>query len=162
MKQLISLITKILLFAFLIAGVYSFKSVSACTRVSAVSKDSVTKKGIVLSGSNEVPAISPSGSGTLHVSYDKAAKTLTYSARWSGMTDSVTMMHFHGPAEKGTNAGVLYPITDFTPGTSGTANGTVKLDGAKLKEAELLGGKWYYNIHTKTHPGGEIRGQVTF
>jgi len=162
MKPLINLITKILFFAFLLAGVYSFKNVSAYAQISAANKDSVTKKGIALTGSNEVPAVSPAGSGTLDVSYDKAAKTLTYSAKWSGMTDSVTMMHFHGPAEKGTNAGVLYPITDFTPGTSGTANGTVKLDGVKLKEAELLGGKWYYNIHTKTHPGGEIRGQVIF
>jgi hypothetical protein len=162
MKPLINLFTKILFFALLLAGVYSFKNASAYVQISAQNKDSVTKKGIALTGSNEVPAVSPSGSGTLDVSYNKAAKTLTYSAKWSGMTDSVTMMHFHGPAEKGTNAGVLYPITDFTPGTSGTANGTVKLDGVKLKETELLGGKWYYNIHTKTHPGGEIRGQVIF
>jgi len=162
MKAPINLISKILFFSLLIAGIYSFKNVSASAQIAAAGRDSVTKKGIALTGSNEVPAVSPSGSGTLDVSYNKAAKTLTYSATWSGMTDSVTMMHFHGPAEKGTNAGVLYPITDFTPGTSGTAMGTVKLDGVKLKEAELLGGKWYYNIHTKTHPGGEIRGQVIF
>ena len=162
MKTLTGLITRLLFSAFLIAGICFYTNVSANSHVSAANNDSVTKKGITLTGSNEVPAISPSGSGTLDVSYDKTGKTLTYSAKWSGMTDSVTMMHFHGPAEKGTNAGVLYPITDFTPGTSGTATGTVKLDGVKLKEAELLGGKWYYNIHTKTHPGGEIRGQVTF
>jgi len=78
------------------------------------------------------------------------------------MTDSVTMMHFHGPASRGANAGVVFPIHDFTPGTAGTSAGTVKLDEVKLKEADLLGGKWYYNVHTKTHPGGEIRGQVEF
>ena len=81
---------------------------------------------------------------------------------WTGMKDSVTMMHFHGSAEKGKNAGVVYPIPDFTPGMAGSASGTVKLDEVKLKEADLLSGKWYYNIHTKTHPGGEIRGQVNF
>lgn len=162
MKTIISSIAQLMFFAFFVTGIYSYANVSGYTKAAASYKDSVTKKGIVLTGSNEVPAVSNSGSGTLNVAYDKAAKTLTYSASWSEMSDSVTMMHFHGPAAKGTNAGVLYPITDFTPGTAGTAAGTVKLDGAKLKELDLLGGKWYYNIHTKTHPAGEIRGQVKF
>jgi len=26
--------------------------------------------------------------------------------------------------------------------------------------ADLQSGKWYFNIHTAAHPGGEIRGQV--
>lgn len=157
-----SLITRLLFFTFSVSSIYSYANVSDCTKVFAPSNDSITKKGIVLIGSNEVPAVSPSGTGTLNVSYDKTNKTFTYSAAWSGMTDSVTMMHFHGPADKGTNAGVLYPITNFTHGTAGTANGTVQIDGVKLKEADLLAGKWYYNIHTKTHPAGEIRGQVEF
>ena len=25
---------------------------------------------------------------------------------------------------------------------------------------DLMGGKWYFNVHTKEHPAGEIRGQV--
>ncbi|WP_018616153.1 CHRD domain-containing protein [Segetibacter koreensis] len=162
MKTVFGFTARLLIFAVLIAGIYSYKNVNSDLNISAANNDSVTKKGIALTGDQEVPAVSPSGSGTLDVSYDKSTKTLSYSASWTGMTDSVTMMHFHGPAEKGTNAGVVYPIPDFTPGTAGTAKGTVKLDEVKLKEADLLGGKWYYNIHTKTHPGGEIRGQVEF
>jgi hypothetical protein len=162
MKTILSLTARLLIFAVIFAGVYSFKNVYSPEKAVVIRYDSVTKKGIALTGTQEVPAVSPSGSGTLDVSYDKGSKTLRYSATWTGMTDSVTMMHFHGPAEKGANAGVLYPIHDFTPGTSGTASGTVKLDEVKLKEADLLGGKWYYNIHSKTHPGGEVRGQVEF
>ena len=26
--------------------------------------------------------------------------------------------------------------------------------------ADLLAGRWYVNVHTRAHPGGEIRGQV--
>lgn len=162
MKAVFSLTTRLFIFAVIIAGIYSFRNIYYYQKIAATNNDSVTKKGIALTGAQEVPAVSPSGSGTLDVSYDKSTKTLRYSATWTGMTDSVTMMHFHGPAEKGTNAGVVYPITDFTKGTGGTAAGTVKLDEVKLKEADLLDGKWYYNIHTKTHPGGEIRGQVEF
>ncbi len=162
MKTIFGLTARFLILTVTIAGFYSFRNVYSHQKMVATNYDSVTKKGIALSGAQEVPAVSPSGSGTLDVSYDKSTKTLRYSATWTGMTDSVTMMHFHGPAEKGANAGVLYPIHDFTPGTSGTASGTVKLDEVKLKEADLLGGKWYYNIHSKTHPGGEIRGQVEF
>lgn len=162
MKTIFGFTGRLLFFAAIIAGLSSFTHVYSHQKMHATQKDSVTKKGIVLSGEQEVPAVSPSGSGTLDVSYDKSSKTLMYSATWTGMTDSVTMMHFHGPAEKGANAGVVFPIHEFTPGTSGTATGTVKLDEVKLKEADLLGGKWYYNIHTKTHPGGEIRGQVEF
>jgi hypothetical protein len=26
--------------------------------------------------------------------------------------------------------------------------------------ADLQSGKWYFNVHTKANPGGEIRGQL--
>lgn len=161
MKTTFASTARLAIFAMLIAGVYSFTNVSY-TIVSATNSDSIMKKGIAVTGAQEVPAASPAGSGTLDVSYNKSTKTLTYAATYTGMTDSVTMMHFHGPAEKGKNAGVVFPIQGFTPGTSGSVSGTVKLDEVKLKEADLLGGKWYFNVHTTTHPGGEIRGQVEF
>jgi hypothetical protein len=155
MKTTVRFASQLFVFALIIAAFYSFRNVYTAT-----AKDPITKNGIALTGTQEVPAVDPSGSGTLDVSYDKSTKTLTYTAKWSGMTDSVTMMHFHGPAAKGANAGVVYPIHEFTPGTSGTATGSFKLDDQKMKESDLLSGKWYFNIHTKTHPSGEIRGQV--
>jgi hypothetical protein len=162
MKTLHVLTNRILIFSIIIVTISSFRFVHSYSRMASTYYDSVTKKGIALSGTQEVPAVSTSGSGTLDVSYDKSTKILRYSASWTGLSDTASMMHFHGPAEKGANAGVVFPIPDFTKGTSGSANGTVTLDEAKMKEADLLGGKWYYNIHTKTHPAGEIRGQVEF
>lgn len=156
------LITLSCTFALLIAGFCSYANKLSYSEISATDSDSVAKKGIALMGAQEVPAVTTSGYGTLDVSYDKSSKTLSYTANWSGLSDSATMMHFHGPAEKGKNAGVIFPITDFTHGASGTATGSVKLDDVKSKESDLLGGKWYFNIHTKKNPAGEIRGQVEF
>lgn len=162
MKTVLGFTARLLVFAMLVVSAYSYRNVYSDPNISAANKDTVTKKGIALMGKEEVPAVAQSGYGTLDVSYDKASKTLKYTANWYGLSDSATMMHFHGPADKGKKAPVIYPITDFTPGRSGTATGTVKIDEVKLKEAELLGGKYYFNIHTKKHPGGEIRGQVEF
>ncbi len=36
--------------------------------------------------------------------------------------------------------------------------GAAKLTDAQI--ADLTAGKWYFNVHTAAHPGGEIRGQL--
>lgn len=162
MKTISSVIARFFFFTIFLVAFYSYSNAYSYTHLTAINKDTVSKKGIALMGSQEVPPVTQSGYGTIDVSYDKSSKTLRYTANWYELSDSATMMHFHGPADKGKNASVIYPITDFTKGRSGTATGTVKLDEVKLKEAELLGGKWYFNIHTKKHQGGEIRGQVEF
>jgi hypothetical protein len=162
MKTVYELTTRLLIFFTILVAISSFRVGYSYTPAFSTLYDSVSKKGIALTGAQEVPAVAAAGSGSLDVAYDKSSKTLRYSASWTGMSDSVTMMHFHGPADKGANASVVFPIANFTKGMAGTANGTVVLDEAKMKEADLLGGKWYFNIHTKTHPAGEIRGQVEF
>ncbi len=66
------------------------------------------------------------------------------------------MMHFHGPADSGVNAGVLIPIPITTNEASGSTSGTAIL--ADSTENYLLEGKLYYNAHTDSFPTGEIRG----
>ena len=68
----------------------------------------------------------------------------------------LTAAHFHGPAEAGKNAGVAVPIPNAA---SSPVKGEATLTDAQA--ADLLGGKYYINIHTAANPGGEIRGQVT-
>ena len=131
---------------------------------------------ITMSGTQEVPPNNSTATGTINAVYDRATKTLTYSASWSGLTDTLTGMHIHGPADPGSNAGILQNIiasgsvsggvTLFNPGPSfirqGSISGRVLMDNVKLFENDLLAGKYYINVHSKAYPGGEIRGNLIF
>jgi hypothetical protein len=55
---------------------------------------------------------------------------------------------------------VIVPVTGFPTAPSGTVSGMATLTDDQ--ETDFLAGKWYYNIHTATYTGGEIRGQVEF
>ncbi len=41
---------------------------------------------------------------------------------------------------------------------SSPIGGSVRLTEAQ--QADLLAGRWYFNVHTQASPGGEIRGQL--
>jgi hypothetical protein len=110
-----------------------------------------------LSGAQEVPPVASPSTGSATVTYDQASKRLAWSVTWSPMTGPATMAHFHGPAAPGANAGVALPIGGA--GVASPANGQATLTDAQA--ADLLAGRWYINVHSAAHPGGEIRGQVT-
>lgn len=107
-----------------------------------------------LDGASEVPPTSSKGTGELTAKLDPGTKTLTYTLTYSGLTGTAAAAHFHGPAAPGANAGVVIPIKP----PASPAKGSAKLTDAQI--ADLEAGKWYVNVHTKQHPGGEIRGQV--
>jgi hypothetical protein len=108
-----------------------------------------------LKGSSEVPPNDSKATGMLDATYDPASKKLTYTASYSGLTGPATAAHFHGPAAATANAGVVVPVKDVH---SSPMKGEATLTDAQA--ADLQAGKWYFNIHTAAHPGGEIRGQA--
>jgi hypothetical protein len=108
-----------------------------------------------LTSAAEVPPVTSPGKGTADVSFDTTTKTLTWKVSYSGLTGPATMAHFHGPAEAGKNGPVAVPLKDAASGAEGSATLT------DAQAADLVAGKYYINIHTAAHPGGEIRGQVT-
>jgi len=124
-----------------------------CTHAGAAEP---AKLGSRLSGAAEVPANMSTGSGTLDATLDRDTSILTWRVTYSGLTGPVTAAHFHGPAMPGENAGVVVP---FASSTTSPIEGQATLSAAQL--TELLAGKWYVNLHTAAHPGGELRGQVT-
>ncbi|CAN7621592.1 CHRD domain-containing protein [Pararhizobium sp. LjRoot238] len=107
-----------------------------------------------LKGSEEVPPVQTSATGTADITYDSGSKNLSWTVEHSGLSDDVTAAHFHGPAPVGENAPPVVPID-----VSALAKGSATLDDAQA--ADLAGGRWYLNLHTAANPDGEIRGQVT-
>lgn len=125
--------------------------------------DTVSRNGLVLSGAQEVPAKMGTGAGTADVSYNKSTRLLTFTLNWQSLTGAPTGSHIHGVAARGANAGVKYDFfTQLPSALSGSYSGSVMVDGTKIKEDSLLMGFYYFNIHTATNPGGEIRGQIEF
>lgn len=137
-----------------------------------------------LSGPAEEPPNASPATGFASVTYDSLAHTLGISANWTGLLGPTTAAHIHccTPTPNAGTAGVA-----VTPGTlpgfpSGVTAGTydVVIDLTDLAsytgsflttfgggtaagaEAALVDGLdnqlAYFNIHTSTFPGGEIRG----
>ena len=114
---------------------------------------------VPLTGAQEVQAVQTSGTGNAAMTYDAATRVVTWNITFSGLSSTATMAHFHGPAAAGKNAGVKVAISqkdakELASPLIGQA--TLSADDAKILEA----GEMYVNVHSKNHPGGELRGQV--
>lgn len=108
-----------------------------------------------LSGAAEVPPNTTSGTGKVQADLDTTTRKFTYTVIYSGLTGAAVAAHFHGPAAPGTNAPPIIAIKNLASPIKGNATLTADQMG------DLQAGKWYFNVHTKAHPGGEIRGQLT-
>ncbi len=112
-----------------------------------------------MTATSEVPPNDSPAAGTAEATLDKTNKSLNYIVTWSGLTGPAIMAHFHGPAAVGKNAGVLVPLgMDMKAGLISPLTGKATLTDAQI--ATLEAGKWYVNVHTPAHKGGEIRGQL--
>ena len=129
-------------------------SIAGCSWMPGMS-DTMSMKN-ALSGAQEVPPVTTSGSGSVDSTFDKSTNTLTWTVTYSGLSGPVTAGHIHGPAPAGANAGVVIP---FTGDLSSPIRGKATLTAAQV--ADLTAGRYYVNLHTAKHPGGEIRGQLT-
>src|SRR5688572_1432044 len=155
---------------------FVFGILTACERNSDERiNNEFSQTDIAMTGAQENPAVPSPALGSMDVFYSKETRLLTYTVRWSGLLDSLMLMHIHGLAPRGFNAGIVQNIVHtsnsifpqktagkYTFGRSGTISGNMLVDGVLVKEQDLLNGMYYMNIHTSFYPGGEIRGQITF
>ena len=109
-----------------------------------------------LEPSSEVPPRVSHGHGALSATFDTSTRTLKWTATYESLSGPVTMAHFHGPAPVGQNAKVQVPIDKNALATPIKGSATL----TEQQVTDLMGGQWYFNVHTAQNPTGEIRGQV--
>jgi len=129
-----------------------FPVAAACAAVFVLSPAAAQDMKFELSGKNEVPPVttSASGEGSFSVKPDGA---ISGSVSTSGIDG--TMAHIHEGAA-GANGPVRVPLTK-------DGNKWVVPDGTKFNDEQqkaLKEGKLYVNVHSKAHPGGELRAQL--
>jgi len=119
-----------------------------------------------LKGSEEVPAVETSATGTTTATYDPATKKFSWTLEYGGLSGDATAAHFHlaAPGEDARSGKdprnsleweqPIVPIPELASGSEGS------VDLTDEQAADLLAGKWYVNVHSAKHPDGEIRGHL--
>jgi len=137
----------------------------------------------VLNGASEAPPNGSPGTGTATVIFDDTAFTMEVIASFQGLVAGTTASHIHCcTSAPGTGtAGVATTTPTFPLFPLGVTSGSydmvfnlllassynpafVTQEGGTVPQAEmalvngLAAGTTYFNIHSTTFPGGEIRG----
>jgi hypothetical protein len=125
-----------------------------------------------LSGAQEVPAVTTTGTGngTVTLSGSPGAYIINYTVTYSNLQGPIVNppgAHIHNAAA-GANGGVVHNLDGIAAAvgtTSGTFVGDWRFDDTTqpLTNAlvnELLAGRLYFNLHTSFMTSGEIRGQI--
>jgi hypothetical protein len=120
------------------------------------------------------------------VDYDSTLHTLSLSVTFNGLLGTTTASHIHAPTTVpgtgpagvatttpsfagfplGVSSGSFSSILDLTAASSYnpafiTANGGTPATAEAALSAAMAAGEAYWNIHTTSFPGGEIRGFLT-
>lgn len=137
----------------------------------------------LLSGYEEVPAISTSGRGIMNARISAFENEIPYDLQYSNLEGNITQAHIH-LGQSGVNGAIsVFLCTNLGNGPAGTQpcppspgsiTGTIRpadvTNGAAAQGLaagqfdELVramrAGKTYVNIHTTMFPGGEVRSQI--
>ena len=113
-----------------------------------------------LTGGGEVPANDSPARGLMEGTFDTDTNTLEWTVTYSGLTTAPISANFHGPVSYlGLIPEENAPIQVGTPGSlANPFHGAAKIDDDQAKD--LKDGRWYFNLHSKQFPAGEIRGPV--
>lgn len=108
---------------------------------------------VTLTGDQEAPrAIATAAHAKGVLTLDRTARTISATITVDGLAP--TLAHIH-TGEAGTAGPVSFPMT--------IAGNTASLAATQLSPAQLAtldAGGFYFNVHSASHPAGEIRGQI--
>ncbi len=123
----------------------------------------------LLTPDQEVPPTSSDGNGFGFLALNEATNELVFEVNFTGLTGSTTMLHIHQGAA-GVDGPVLFDleaIAGVSDGFGSPVSGVIDIaNDAQLALSvqdiidDLNAGSLYFNLHTSTEPGGEIRGQI--
>ena len=139
-----------------------------------------------LSGPAEAPANNSPGTGTVLITLDYDLVTMRVQASFSGLLGNTTASHIHAATVNpfASTAGVATQTPTFTGFPLGVTSGSydqvfdmtlaasynttfITNNGGTVSGAfnaltsAMDNGKAYFNVHTSSFPGGEIRGFLT-
>jgi hypothetical protein len=109
-----------------------------------------------LSAGNEVPPVQSPANGAANVVVNTDTREVRWDVQVQNLSAPLTAAHFHGPATSVQNGPVVIPIAKA--GDQSPFKGSATLTQEQM--TDLLAGRWYVNVHTPSHPPGEIRGQL--
>jgi hypothetical protein len=109
-----------------------------------------------LNAANEVPPVQSPATGAADVVVNTDTRELRWDVQVKDLSAPLSASHFHGPAGTVQNGPVVIPIAKA--GDQSPFKGSTTLTPEQM--ADVLAGRWYVNVHTPSHPPGEIRGQL--
>jgi hypothetical protein len=130
-----------------------------------------------LSGYQEVPTLSVSGTGEFSAQLTQGGTALEYTLTYTDLTGPASAAHIH-LGKRAIAGGVIAFLCgggeqDPCPGASGSVSGTIEAADvigpadqgiAEMEFEELVQAMRtraaYVNVHTEAFPDGEIRGQI--
>ena len=108
-----------------------------------------------LSGTQETTPVNSAGSGTGFLALNSDTREVSGEVEIAGFTG--TLAHVHA-GSFGTNGSVLIPLEDHGGHGHFVVPANTVLTTAQVDQ--LHAGALYFNVHSATNPGGEIRGQI--
>ena len=106
-------------------------------------------------GATQVPPVATQAAAESRFTFDVVRSKLRYEISVTGVsTDELMFGHIHRGAA-GENGPVLYQVLGQG---AATITGELTLSGRDRRDLEA--GRLYLNIHSGTHPAGELRGQL--
>jgi hypothetical protein len=161
------------------------KTLLICAALSAPGNAAIMTWSADLTSGQEIPPNVSTATGYGWVQFDDSTNVLSLSLNWQGLTGTAVQSHIHccvgaPPGNVGIAvdlwlAGNPQPATGafasswdldlvnpfraaFVTANGGTTQGAL---AALLSAMDSNQGRAYFNIHTATYPGGEIRGDIS-